>query len=307
MKGNTIKALTTACALALATSSTAVMAESGMAERHKDDMAQKSQAHSNKDASDLWAKASLTTTYTLNRHLNPFEIDTEINGGVATLKGTVESETERQLAEELALGVKGITKVNNQLTIDPAYTEKHAKMDKDRDIDHRERSFMQKVEDATLTASVKSQLLWNNNTEGLSIDVDTKNGIVQLNGTVNSKTESQLAEQIARNTSDVMGVKNNLKISEKKMSTADKAEREAKQASSKISDSWISTKVKAALMYNRTVDGTDINVDTKDGVVSLRGQVDSDFERKQAIAIADSIKGVKGVKAALSEQAPASK
>lgn len=275
MKRIPIKSITTACAIAMATSGSPVLAESGK-----------------KESSDLWSKASLTTTYTLNRHLNPFDIDTEVHKGVATLRGTVESQAERDLAEELALGVDGITKVNNQLKVDPNITPKSAKTNKDGS----DRSFMRKVEDATLTSKVKSQLLWNSNTSGLDINVDTRNGIVTLNGKVDTDTEAQLAEQIARNTGDVLGVKNNLGISGKQVSTEDKIARKSREAGQQINDSWITTKVKAALMYNRNVDGSDIDVDTKNGVVRLRGKIDSDFEREQAVSIASGIKGVKNVK-----------
>jgi len=46
------------------------------------------------------------------------------------------------------------------------------------------RSFLRKVEDANLTAKVKSQLLWNSNTGGLAINVDTLDGVVSLSGNV---------------------------------------------------------------------------------------------------------------------------
>jgi osmotically-inducible protein OsmY len=171
-------------------------------------------------------------------------------------------------------------------------------MPKDGD-NNRERGFMQKVDDANVTAKVKSQLLWNSSTDGLDITVETRNGVVMLSGYVKSDAESQLAEQIARNTSDVRDVRNQLQVDKQKVPLDVAAERKTEQAAQRITDGWITTKVKSALLYNRTVDGTDINVDTEEGVVTLQGHVDSDFERKQAISIASSVKGVKSVKANL--------
>lgn len=275
MKRFPIKSIVTACAIAMATAGTPVLAESDDGE-----------------FSDIWSKASLTTTYTLNRHLNPFKIDIEVHNGVATLRGTVDSDVERHLAEELALGVDGIREVKNELKISPDASSKYA----DHQGKSTERSFIEKVEDANLTAMVKSQLLWNSSTGGLSIDVDTHSGVVSLSGDVDSAAESELAEQIARNTRNVLGVKNNLKVHGKKVSADDKIAREMRDAKQNVSDGWITAKVKSAMIYNRNVDANDIDVDTKNGVVILHGRVDSDFEREQAISIAASIKGVKSVK-----------
>jgi osmotically-inducible protein OsmY len=275
MKRFPVKPIVTTCALILVGASTSLLAGTG------DDQ-----------SSDLWQKASLTTTYTLNRQLNPFKIDTEVENGVATLRGTVDSEVERDLAAELALGIDGIHKVNNELVVSTDASAATAGVE----AASGQRDFMQKVEDANLTAMVKSQLLWNSNTSGLKIDVDTNNGIVSLSGSVDSSAEAELAEQIARNTRDVMGVENHLKVQSEKAGIGDKVAREAHEAEQMVSDGWITAKVKSSLIYSRNVDGSDIDVHTKNGVVTLQGRVDSEFEREVAIRIARDIKGVKEVK-----------
>lgn len=271
MKRFTAKYLASACALALSTATTPVLAA--------------------EDDSDTWSKASLTTTYTLNRHLNPFKIDVDVKNGVATLRGEVDSNVERDLAEELALGIDGIDEVNNELKVTADASEKSIKPRAETE----ERSFMRKVEDANITAKVKSQLLWNDNTHGLRMNVDTKNGVVTLSGEVASQAEADLAEQIAANTSEVLSVENKLKISGDQNKLSEIAALEGRQAKQQVSDSWITAKVKSALLYNRSVDGTDIDVETRDGIVTLRGRVDSAFEKEQAISISRNIQGVKAV------------
>jgi osmotically-inducible protein OsmY len=47
------------------------------------------------------------------------------------------------------------------------------------------------------------------------------------------------------------------------------------------------------------VDGLDIDVDTKQGVVALKGTVDSDAERQAAVELARDIKGVRRVDASV--------
>src|SRR5690554_8212915 len=51
------------------------------------------------------------TAFALNRHLSPFSIDLAVEDGVAILSGEVESEVERELAEQVVLGVEGIREV----------------------------------------------------------------------------------------------------------------------------------------------------------------------------------------------------
>ncbi|WP_256661968.1 MULTISPECIES: BON domain-containing protein [Gammaproteobacteria] len=64
-----------------------------------------------------------------------------------------------------------------------------------------------------------------------------------------------------------------------------------------VTDTWITTKVKSDLLATRNVSGTDIKVETRNGVVSLSGTVKSQAERDKAVATARAIKGVKSVDA----------
>ncbi|MBC3950312.1 MULTISPECIES: BON domain-containing protein [Pseudomonas] len=64
------------------------------------------------------------------------------------------------------------------------------------------------------------------------------------------------------------------------------------------SDTWITTKVKADLLTEKGIPGSDIKVETKNGVVSLSSEVKvTETQKTTAVAIAKKIKGVKGVTA----------
>ncbi|MCQ4303696.1 BON domain-containing protein [Stutzerimonas sp. KH-1] len=63
------------------------------------------------------------------------------------------------------------------------------------------------------------------------------------------------------------------------------------------SDTWITTKVKSTLLAEDATPGMDIEVETKDGVVSLSGTVATEAEKEAAIAKARGIEGVKDVSA----------
>jgi osmotically-inducible protein OsmY len=63
-----------------------------------------------------------------------------------------------------------------------------------------------------------------------------------------------------------------------------------------VTDSWITTKVKASLVEDSMVKATEVNVETFKGVVQLSGFVSSDAAKRQAVIVARNIKGVTSVK-----------
>jgi hyperosmotically inducible protein len=69
------------------------------------------------------------------------------------------------------------------------------------------------VDDAAITASIKSTLVADKVANLTRIDVDTNNGVVSLNGVVNSAQQKSRAEELARRVDGVRGVNNNLQIS----------------------------------------------------------------------------------------------
>jgi hyperosmotically inducible protein len=68
------------------------------------------------------------------------------------------------------------------------------------------------VDDATITASVKSKLVADKASNLTRVDVDTNNGTVYLNGTVDSAEQKSRAEQLAWQAQGVKSVVNNLQV-----------------------------------------------------------------------------------------------
>ncbi|WP_339409502.1 MULTISPECIES: BON domain-containing protein [unclassified Pseudomonas] len=240
--------------------------------------------------SEARQEGSIWTAIALNRHLNPFTIDVDVENGSAKLTGKVESDVDRDLAEQIAMGIEGVSKVDNQLTIDPDYDGKN------KEAGRTEPTLSQRFDDATLTATVKSKLLWNRHTEGLDINVDSANGMVTLTGNAQSNEAKELAERLAANTDGVRKVSNKLTVNGDG-SAAAKAQNAADDTGAAISDAWITSKVKTSFLYSRNIDGLDISVDTKDGMVNLSGTVMTKAEKELAIETASNIRGVRGVNA----------
>jgi hyperosmotically inducible periplasmic protein len=68
------------------------------------------------------------------------------------------------------------------------------------------------VDDAGITAQVKTALLNDPDVGGLRIDVDTAKGLVTLSGIVKSKAEADKAVAIARKVDGVRDVKSTLQV-----------------------------------------------------------------------------------------------
>ena len=65
-----------------------------------------------------------------------------------------------------------------------------------------------------------------------------------------------------------------------------------------VTDSWITTKVKADLLASSNVPGTEVKVETVNGVVSLSGTVPTQSEQDKAVTTAKGLKGVNRLDAA---------
>jgi hyperosmotically inducible protein len=66
------------------------------------------------------------------------------------------------------------------------------------------------VDDATLTTRVKAKFAEHPTVSGMSISVETLKGTVQLSGFVKTSDEKAMAERLARETSGVVAVRNDL-------------------------------------------------------------------------------------------------
>ena len=62
-----------------------------------------------------------------------------------------------------------------------------------------------------------------------------------------------------------------------------------------IDDTWITTRVKAALIGDDQVKATEVNVETFKGAVQLSGFVSSNAAMAQAVRVAQGVRGVTSV------------
>lgn len=149
---------------------------------------------------DAWVQSKLESSYALDDNLSALDIDTDVESGNVTLSGTVATEDQRELAEEVALGIDGVTAVDNQLMVG---TDASPPEGDDGDSAMR---------DSTLTAEVKSKLISDDSIDGGDIDVDTEGAVVTLRGRVSTEEERSRALEIAREVDDVQSVQDELVV-----------------------------------------------------------------------------------------------
>jgi hyperosmotically inducible protein len=140
------------------------------------------------------------------------------------------------------------------------------------------------VADTATTARVKSRLAADPETGALKIEVETNGGVVTLTGTVQTQAEKAQAEQIAGNTEGVARVINNITVASNH--TGENGARVT------MEDLLIRSKIRTRYVSEGIVGA---NIVVRDGVVTLKGDVETPQAKVRAESIARATSGVKNV------------
>jgi hyperosmotically inducible protein len=150
--------------------------------------------------------------------------------------------------------------------------------------------------DAGLTTKVKAKLAADDTVKAYQIDVDTREKIVTLKGTVESDAAKTQAVRLARETEGVASVVDVIVVSPKDAGAATSdVERTAANAANATGDAAITAAVKAKLLADPDTSGLTIDVDTVNGVVTLTGRVKTAAEKTEAARLARETTGVSSV------------
>jgi hyperosmotically inducible periplasmic protein len=149
-----------------------------------------------------------------------YRIDVDTKDKVVTLKGEVDTAGARTRAVELAKATTGVRDVVDQLTVKDGMTppgglDDAAQAKAGEALDKTGQAVATAGEataDAALTTKVKTKFLADTTIAGLKIDVDTKDNVVTLSGTVSSAAEKRHAVEVARATDGVKSVVDRLTV-----------------------------------------------------------------------------------------------
>ena len=127
-----------------------------------------------------------------------YQIDVGVSSGVVQLAGAVDTQAAKTQAGMIAQKEQGVKQVKNNLTVGtPARTTGEV------------------VDDTAITTRVKSALAANAITSAGQINVETRKGVVELHGFVDSAAEATEAVKEARAVTGVRSVQNNLQLKAK--------------------------------------------------------------------------------------------
>ena len=209
--------------------------------------------------------------------LHPSQIITEVKNGAVTLSGAVGSPAQHERANLLAW-TAGVKSVNAQgLRVEP-----WLKAD-----DQRAETVAVKG-DEQIKQAVQDGIGYDPRVFFFNPKVEVENGVATLTGVVDNLKASRAAEQDAKNTWGVWRVKNLIK------------DRPAKP----IPDRKLAQDVSLAILRDPVVEGYEINVKAKSGVVALTGNVESYYQKAQAEDIASRANGVLNVKNDINVSSP---
>jgi osmotically-inducible protein OsmY len=128
---------------------------------------------------------------------------------------------------------------------------------------------------------VSEELYWDPKVDSEAIAVSVDGGVVTLRGTVGSFREKREAKQDAERVYGVTDVKNNLEV---RILTDQRS-----------SDAELRGNILQAMMLDSLIPAT-IDAKVDDGVVTLTGKANWQFQRDEAESVAGNLLGVMGVK-----------
>jgi osmotically-inducible protein OsmY len=232
-----------------------------------------------------WITTKIQAQYFVNAEVKPWNVDvTTGNNGVVTLEGEVETAADKAEAVRIARETDGVTRVEDRLRVKGESANPAAGV---APVPNLERP------DIWLTAKIQSKYFLDDEVKGHEIDVNTNNGIVTLEGSVANESRKRQAVALARNTEGVKDVVDRLTIApDTDATTTDANLRKTADVDMKRPDGWITMKIQSKYFLDATVKGHQIDVDTRSGVVTLKGTVGSENAKQQAAEIAKSTEGV---------------
>ena len=217
---------------------------------------------------DSSIESSAKKTYVFKTYLKDDDIKIQSKDGAVTLTGNVSEESHKTLAQDTVTGLPGVKSVDNKLEVKG-----------ERPADNS---------DAWLITKVKTTLLFHSSVSGFKTEVNSKDGIVTLQGKATSQAQKDLTTEYAKDVEGVKGVNNEMTVA--------KTSKKTQTAGGKIDDASITALVKMTLLSHRSTSALNTSVTTKKGVVTLTGKAKNAAEKELAAKYANDVNGVKSVK-----------
>lgn len=207
-------------------------------------------------------------------------VDVRVFNATATLTGRAEDESTKLLAAETALLHPAIERVDNQIEVKP---------------------WLREFSDGWIAEHIRLRLMVKNGVNPETTQIDVREGIATLSGTVMTPAQKALTVRLA---GEVVGV--NRVVNALALSSAPVARR---FWDGPIDDASITSQLHHILRESSEVETSGLNCSTLDGVITLTGMVRSEAEKDRVTQLAGEVRGCVAVESdlAVAPKAPPSK
>ena len=149
--------------------------------------------------SDTWIAMKVKSALLFHRNVSATATDVFVKDGVVSLRGEASSMAEKELATEYAKDIDNVKEVKNEMTIAKTPAKPAETMS-------------DKIDDASITAQVKSSLLSHRSTSAIKTKVSTTEGVVTISGVAKNEAEKSLVTKLATDIVGVVSVMNNMTV-----------------------------------------------------------------------------------------------
>jgi len=156
--------------------------------------------------SDAWVSMKVKATLLFHRHVSAMtQVSTK--AGIVTLQGEADSQAQKDLTSEYVKDIEGVKGVENEMTL-----PKTAGNPEEKTMGQKMEAMGESIDDASITALVKMTLMYHRSTSALDTRVETKDGMVTLEGKAKNAAEKDLVTKYVQDVHGVKNVTNNMTI-----------------------------------------------------------------------------------------------
>lgn len=205
------------------------------------------------DADDESVVKAVRRAFSLDPRIDGEKIEIYAKDGVVTLGGRVRQADARRALAETARATRGVWMVRNNVGIKPGMISTRDPMVED---------------DPRIAQRARTALLANADVHQHEIGVEVTSGVAELTGKVDSNHQKQVAEQVVSEVRGMVRVANRIDV--------------VAEETARKSDEAIREDIRDELFWSPFVDGEDVTVTVRGGIVTLAGVVDTLSARRAA-------------------------
>ncbi|HLR31260.1 MAG TPA: BON domain-containing protein, partial [Fodinibius sp.] len=226
-----------------------------------------------RDLTDVQKEDAILDAFEQDPRVSPFQIDVEVENGIATLSGTVDNLKAKKAAASDAQNTMGVWMVNrnvsvkNKIVVTPA----------------------NELSDSTIKQNVSRAIVRDPYVEKGDVNITVNNGAITLTGNAESYFEKLQAGEVASTAAGVESITNNISVKNYEPFAFDRLLYDWDPIADDVdfmiverSDVELKEEVASQIIWSPYIDIDGINISVNNGVVTLTGTVNGSFEYNEA-------------------------